>query len=154
MAKLVSKNQRIRTGVTYPKSVYSRVVALELHLAAGMGNDDYCYTPQLGNSLILYSIDVWAYCAVHGIAIGGFFYLNFGTGIPPSGDYLATQWNNIIPLSCGLKPGFRWFHCDAFHRRFTMAKFFETNELRFGVAIENGYNQAWEATVAFEISEG
>jgi len=134
--------------------VQSRAIALELHLAAGVGNDDFCYTPTLGNRLWLHKIDIWCYCANAGVLIGGFFYIMFGTSIPVAAGEVATRWNRIVPLSCGQKPGFRWFELEAFHRSFTMARLFSEHELRFGVTIENGFNQQWEATVAFEISEG
>ncbi len=137
-----------------PASPQRRVIALELHAPAGVGNSDFCYTPQLGNRLWLYSIDLWAYCGVHPSTVGGFFYLMFGTGIPGSGDEVATKWDFIVPLSCGLKKGFRWFDCDAFARHLSMARLFTANELRFAVAVENGFPQAWECTVAFEIAEG
>ncbi len=154
VAKLIVPAGPLGRRRDYSPPVQSRVIALELHLPAGIGNNDFCYTPPLGNRLILYSVDVWAYCAVHGLAIGGFFYLMFGTGIPATALEITTSWNPIIPLSCGIEAGFNWFHCDAFHRHFSMAKLFTADELRFAVTIVNAYNQAWQATVAFEISEG
>lgn len=131
----------------------SRVIALELRLTADPLADDFCYTPTLGNRTWLHSIDVWAYCADLDVPFGGFFYIMFGSGVPVSAGNIAVNWSPIVPLSCGVKPGFGWFDVRAFHRRFTMAKLFTTDELRFGVTIENGYLQAWAATVAFEISE-
>ncbi|GAH30331.1 unnamed protein product, partial [marine sediment metagenome] len=152
MAKVVTPRGPVALEAARPAPVQSRVIALELHAPAGPGNSDFCYTPQMGNRLWLYGIDVWVYCGEHPSVVGGFFYLMFGSGIPRSGDFMATQWSNIVPLHCGLKPGFRWFACDEFHRHFSMAKLFTTNELRFGVTIENGFPKAWECTVAFEIS--
>lgn len=140
-------------GVLAPPQ-QSRVVAVELHLDGGVGNDDFCVTPPLGNRLWLYKIDMWAYCGTAGAFLGGFFYFMSGTTVPASSTEISTRWDNIIPLSCGQKPGFRWFECDAFHRSFTMAKLFTADGLRFGVVMENGFPQQWEATVAFEISEG
>lgn len=131
-----------------------RVLALELRLTAAAMAVDYCFTPTLGNRLVLHSIDVWAFCADLDVTFGGFFYLMFGAGIPVAAGDIAVRWSPIVPLACGVKPGFGWFDVRAFHRRFTMAKLFTTDELRFGVTIENGYLQAWAATVAFEISEG
>lgn len=138
----------------YPLPPQSRVVALELHVPAGVGNNDFCYTPALGNRLWLLNIDIWVYCATAGAFIGGFFYLMFGTAEPQNASDISTRWNRIIELYCGAKPGFRWFHCDPFDRHFSMAKLFVADGLRFGVTLENGFNQAWEATIAFEISEG
>jgi len=132
----------------------SRVVALELQLAAGMGNTAFCYTPPLGNRTWLYSIDVWGYCSARGIAIGGFIYLTFGTGVPVGPGEAAVNWSSIIPLHCGVKSGFFWHSCEVFHRRFDMAMLFEHDELRFAVDIENFFPQAWNATVAFQFSEG
>lgn len=137
-----------------PEPVQRRVIALELHAPAGAGMADFCYTPQLGNRLWLYGIDLWVYCMTPPAQVGGFYYLMYGSGIPLGGDEVATRWNFIIPLSCGLKLGFRWLECDSFHRHFSMAKLFTTNELRLAVAVENGVAHAWEMTVAFEIAEG
>lgn len=152
---------RIRVPVTQPAlqriepvPLQRRVIALELHAPDGVGASDFCYTEQLGNRLWLYSINIWVYCVSPGPGIGGFFWIMYGQGVPPDDLFVAEEWNHIIPLRCGLKPGFRWFDCESFHRCFTMAKLFEFDELRFGVAINNGYPQDWEMTVAFEISEG
>lgn len=154
MARLIVPGGLDRLAAANQPPPASRVIALELHLAAGLGNVDDCYTPTLGNRTWLRSIDVWAYECVHGVPIGGFFYLMFGSGIPVAPGEIAVRWNPIIPLYCGQKPGFRWFECASFHRRFEMCKLFKHDELRFGVTIEQGFNQDWEATVAFEFSEG
>ncbi|MBA7532759.1 hypothetical protein ES705_24989 [subsurface metagenome] len=86
--------------------------------------------------------------------VGGFFYLMYGSSQPTRREDISVRWTPIVPLHCGLKPGFRWFECGDFHRHFSMAKLFTLNELRFGVTIENGFPQSWETTVAFEIAEG
>lgn len=154
MAKLVVPGGPLGLRGDSPPPQQRRVIALELHLPAGVGLSDFCYTPPLGNRLWLFSIDLWTHCVGAPAKIGGFFYFMFGTGVPTSATEVSTRWNFIIPLHCGAKPGFRWFECDAFTRHFSMAKLFTADEMRFGVTIENGYNQVWEATVAFEISEG
>lgn len=153
MARIANINQPVRSAVLTPVSVYSRVIALELRPPAGMGNTDYCFTPQLGNRLVLHSIDIWVYCGEHPSVVGGFFWLMYGSGLQPPGTFPYETWTHIIPLHCGAKAGFRWFACDEFHRHFQMRKLFTNNELRFGVAINNGFPKAWECTVAFEISE-
>lgn len=154
MVYLANKVQPVRVGVLFPRGVYSRIVALELHAPGGVGNSDFCFTPPLGNSLWLLGIDVWVYCGTAGQFIGGFFYLSYGASVPNTEAEIATTWDQIIPLHCGLKKGFRWFECEAFHRHFNMNRHFASDGLRFAVGVENGFPQAWEATVAFEISEG
>lgn len=154
MVYVAAGNQKLRAGATAPASAYSRVIVLELHCPAGIGNDDFCYTPQLGNTLVLYSIDIWVYASSVDVPIGGFFYFMFGNAEPVDVNDIINNWSHIIPVHCGGKPGFRWFDVRAFHRRFTMAKLFTTNELRFGAVVDQFGPQAWEMTVAFEISEG
>jgi len=132
----------------------SRIVALELSVLAGVGNTDYCYTPTLGNRTVLRGIDVWAYSGSPSAWIGGFFYLMFGTGVPVAAGDVAVRWVPIIPLHCGMKPGFAWMESETIQRHFTMDKLFVHDELRFGVVIDNGYDKAWNCTVAFEFSEG
>lgn len=154
MAKLIVPGGLNRLAAAPGPPPASRVIALELRLAAGVGITDWCFTPTLGNRTWLRSVDVWAYSCAHGIAMGGFFYLMFGGGVPVAPGDIAVRWSPIIPLHCGVKPGFGWFECTNFHRRFTMCKLFKFDELRFGVTIENGFNQDFACTVAFEISEG
>lgn len=152
---------RIRVPVKQPElqgivsaSPQRRAIALELHAPAGVGEDDFCYTPQLGNRLWLYGVDVWAYCSSPGVLYGGFFYLMFGHSEPQNANEIATRWTPIIPVHCGTKLAFRWFTCGEMHRHFTMARLFTTDELRFGVVIENFGQQLWETTIAFQIAEG
>ncbi len=154
MAKIAVPVTQPALQAIVPASPQRRVIALELHAPGGVGMSDFCYTPQLGNRLWLYSIDVWAYCSQPGAIRGGFFWIMFGTGVPQNQLDIAVRWTPIVPLHCGQKPGFRWFSCQEIHRRFTMAKLFTTNELRFGVVVNNFVAQQWECTVAFEISEG
>ena len=154
MARIAVPRTQARLQRLEPPALERRVIALELHVPAGVGNSDYCYTPQLGNRLWLYSLDVWAYCADPPALLGGFFYITFGTYEPSRREDISVRWTRIIPLHCSPKPGFRWFECGDFHRRFTMARLFTNDGLRFGVSIENVVAQAWECTVAFEISEG
>lgn len=154
MARIAAGGQVLRHAAMNPVSSYSRVIALELRLAITHGATAFCYTPTLGNRTWLHSIDVWAYSHEIDLVIGGYFYLMFGGGIPVGAGDIAVRWSPIVPLHCGVKPGFAWFDVRGFHRRFTMCKLFEFDELRFGVTIENGYLRAWAATVAFEISEG
>lgn len=154
MARIAVPRGPVAIGPARSAPVQSRVIALELHVPAGVGNSDYCYTPQLGNRLWLYSVDVWGYCAQPGAIRGGFFYFTYGTYEPSREEDVAVDWTTIIPLRCGQKPGFRWFSCQEIVRRFTMAKLFTNDGLRFGVVIENFGAQDWECTVAFEISEG
>lgn len=154
MAKVAIPRGIVGPSALKPAQRESRVIALELHAPAGIGNEDFCFTPKLGNRLWLYTIDIWIFCTNPGPGIGGFFYFTYGTGEPKSGEDVAVRWTPIIPLRCGIKPGFMWSDCASFHRHFSMARLFTNDELRFGVVVENGGAQAWAATVAFEISEG
>lgn len=151
--KVITQGRPGGVLVQAPPVLESRSLALELHLEGVVGADDFCYTPQLGNNLYLKSIDCWVYSSGVGKFVGGFFYFMQGTTIPDSQHEIANHWNVIVPLSCGLKPGFKWFGCECFHRRFTMNKHYRHDGLRFAAVVEQGFTQAWETTVAFEIME-
>lgn len=152
--QVVNKSQQVVTAGLKPDPAYSRQIALELHVPGAIGGEDYCFTPTLGNSLVLYGIDLWFRCGTRPGEFGGYIYLMFGSGEPQTAGEIATRWTSIIPLHCGIKPGFRILLCeqDAFH--ISMKKKFVADELRFGVTMENLTLLAWEATVLFEISEG
>lgn len=137
-----------------PAPAYSRLVGLELHVPAGVGETAFCVTPQLGNSLILYGIDFWIRCPDPPAKVGGFLYLMSGSGKPNTASEVIVGWNFIVPLSCGQKPGLVLYYCESKELHFSMKKRYMYNEIRFGAAVANGYNQVWDATVLFEISEG
>lgn len=137
-----------------PAPLSRRVIAIELRVPVGIGSDDWCYTPKLGNRLWLFSIDLWVYAVNPPAFVGGFFYLMYGTGRPTSANDIALRWNFICELSCGLKKAFRWYDEGSFSRHLDMARLFTDDELRFAIVAENGFLSPWECTVAFQISEG
>jgi len=154
MVEVVNRSQQVRSALMQPDQAYSRQIALELHVPGGAGSDDFCYTPVLGNTLVLYGIDMWIRCGTHPGAFGGHFYLMTGAGKPTTSAEMILNWTLIVPLMCGAKPGFRFVLCAQEQYYIKMKKKFITDEIRFGVVFENLAQLAWEATVLFEISEG
>ncbi len=154
MSKAVNVSQQVRTAALRPDPAYSRQIALELHVPAGLGAEDFCFTPPLGNSLILYGIDLWMRCPDPPAFMGGFIYLMSGTGKPSTAGKMIMGWDHIVPLSCGVKPGIGLYYCSHTELHFTMKKRYMFDAIRFGAAAENGFNQDWDATLLFEISEG
>lgn len=154
MVEVVNRNQQVKDGALRPDPAYSRLEALELHIPAGLGNQDYCYTPVLGNSLVLYGINIWIRCPTHPGTFGGYVYIASGASIPASAGVITKDWTMIVPLRCGERPGFKFILCEHKNYYLKMRKKYRYDEIRFGVVIENLKNIYWEATVLFEISEG
>lgn len=140
--------------MTYPGSQYSRVFGLACKANAGIGADDFAYSPQLGENFWLKFLSIH-YCG--GLAAdltSGTIYISFGTGVP-SGEIVATRWEILLPFWGGTtKPaimvqgieGYLWF---------PMNRLFKGEALRFGLAIENGSGtRPFWVNVFFEISEG
>lgn len=154
MVFVVNKSQQVRTAGLRPDPAYSRVEALELHIPSGAGNEDFCFTPTLGNSLILYGINMWIRCPTHPGVFGGNCYLMFGAGTPNTAAEMILNWRIIVPVHCGAKPGFRLVLCEHVEYYIRMKRKFIKDEIRFGAVFENLGQPAWEATILFEISEG
>lgn len=151
---LVTMPQPITTGVQFPKSVYSRVVNLELHIPAGIGNGDFAFTPALGNNIWLLRVDVWFLRNDTGGQIGGFVYIGAGSAVPAHGGVIAMRWDLIVPNYSGAKPGLWWQGVDG-HVGWDMRKLYTGEARRFGVSIENfSATLNWVALVSFVISEG
>ena len=154
MANLLNQGQPLRRNVLDPVSSYSRLVGVELRIPAGIGSDDYCVTPQLGNRLVLNAIHFHGECPVLNTVVGGFVYLMFGSGIPAGSGDVADRWNHIIELHCGVKKAMRIVFVERLDLCWPMRRRFIYDEIRFGVVMENFGLTAWYATVLFEIMEG
>ncbi len=154
MSVLVSKNQRLTTGVKNPGSVYSRVLTCGFGVAAGLGNRDWYYTGPVGNRVWLLNVTIWGHAKAADQMAGVFFYVATGSTIPKSGSEIATQWDLIID-NYGTKPGMLLTAWVQQSWSFNMNRFYEGPGRRFGFSIENfSATAAFWGNIAFQISEG
>lgn len=154
MARLVSVNQRIVTGVMYPRGVYSRQVGIEIKVPAGVGEDGFNFTPVLGQQLWLLGIDFWAFGVELGVTLGGFISIAAGTTKPSSGFQIAAEWEKCMQYS-GIKPMMYWWSQDTGHFHWSMNRYYSGGGRRFACGIQNfSADKDWWAWVFFEISEG
>lgn len=137
-----------------PAPVYSRLIGVELQVPGGVGNDDYCVTPKLGNRLVLRGVHFHADCVVAGAFAGGFLGLMSGTGEPVSGAQMAADWDTIIDMYCGVKRWMRVVYCERLDLFWGMRRRYEFDEIRFGAWMGNFTAHDFTVTVVFEISEG
>lgn len=155
MAKLVvRRNQQAEMERAHPKPAYSRVITLELVVAAGIGEDCYNYTDRLGTNLWLLGVDVWVTALALNGECGGFFQISTGFDKPASSEEVALKWKSLFQHK-GIKPfpSFRFYQGG--HLRFSMRRFWNGQPRRFGVYIANfSATDGMFALFAFEISEG
>lgn len=155
MAKvIVGRNQQLAMAEAHPRPYYSRVLTLELSLAAGIGADDFNYTEKLGANLWLIGVDMWVTALALNGECGGFFQISTGTDPPKSAGEVCMGWKSLF-VHQGIKPypAFKFFQQG--HMRFNMKRFWEGQPRRFGVYAAN-FSAAHGLFVvfAFEISEG
>jgi hypothetical protein len=154
MAKLVNKPQAIRAGVMYPNPGYSRVFGLACKAAAGIGVNDFAYSPPIGAPFRLLGVNLWFAGDKTEKFTGGTIYIATGTGVPTAGQ-IATQWEIVIPFWAGLTKPAIMVRGAAGTLDWSMNRLYVAEALRFGMTIENGYAlgtfwvNAW-----FKISEG
>jgi len=154
VAKLVSTNQRIATGVMNPTSVYSRVVSCAAYIKAP-STQGYGFTASVGNVVWLHSIRVWMNPYEWAATDWCQFKILQGSSKP--GSYAEIlNWENILPI---LYQGNQWgwwvrYKTFALYE-WTMQQLFTGKEIKFGVAVEvsPAVNVMW-LLVSFEISEG
>ena len=154
MAKLVSTNQRIITGVTNPTAGYSRAFGLACKANAGIGVDDFAYSPPMGVPFRLLFMSLWYGGSDLTNQCGGTIYITFGTGVPTH-EIVATTWEIIVPFWAGTtKPAIMVQGLEAY-LYWPMNRLFTGEALRFGLAIENfSDTRPFWVNVWFEISEG
>lgn len=154
MAKIVSKDQRIVTGVTNPGSVYSRVVGFAFPLAAPGPNDSFRVTTILAQTLWLLRVQLWFTSETPGTSILFNWRVVTCTTVPTVAEAVAVDLEPVIPFECAGKP-FGFWYGDAVHFDFSMKRLYTGAGRRFAVWAQN--NDAAEnlwVQAAFEISEG
>lgn len=153
MAKLINKAQLIRVGVKNPAPDSSRIVIVQLLVAAGIGNDDWAVTPPLGNRVRLLSVDVWMQPTTQGGFIKSFLKVTTGTGMKFTADMISNQWASVMDVSMIVKVGMMLFCCDK-HMRFDMSKLYVGESRRFGMYSQSNSNTQYSIIGAFQIAEG
>lgn len=151
---------RIRVPISQPAlqgivaaPVQSRVIIVQLLVAAGIGNDDFAVTPPLGNRVRLLSVDIWYQPTTQGGFIKGYLKITTGTGETFTADLVSNKWSSVMDTTMLLKVGMLVFCCDL-HLHFDMHKLYTGESQRFGIYSESNANQQYSVIGAFHIAEG
>ena len=154
MAKLVTKLQRIQTGVTKAMAGYSRVVScagsIKAPAVTGLG-----YTESLGGRLWLLGVRVRFDPHLVLAADQVRFYIFQGQGVPQDAAGIL-NWRNILPCTLSGMTGVAWSRTQWLEDYvWSMRQLFEGEANRFGFWFSvSPAVVALEMRVSFEISEG
>ena len=152
MAKVIVPGGPLGLSALGPVDVQSRVILIQLFVAAGVGNEDYGVTPPLGNRVRLLGVDAWIQATSQGGFIEAYLKIRTGTGEKLDAPTVALQWSSVMDESMLLKTGIAFFCCDK-HLHFSMNKLYTTQSQRFGFWSQNNSNTAYTILGAFEIAE-
>jgi len=154
MAKVVvPRNQQLAMAALHPKPYYSRVVSVHLYLDPP-GTDVFVVTPTLGNRIWLLGVRVFA--DKKPLDSSQLVSFDIVTGMAePAGVGDVKKWDRVLPIQnyhYGWEP---WRIFDGSHGRvWSMMKFYEGTERRFGVWGWRDGEDNMRMQVSFEISEG
>lgn len=153
MAKLVSSNQRIVTGVMNPVSVYSRVTGLFTGVLPVLPDEGWEVTAVVGERVWLLEAQLRFWSHDINTQCRGNWLLLTGTTLPQSVGELFGSWERIIPCNSTIKPYFQW---DGTSVQFTwsMHRLYVGAGRRFALWIQNLAATRWWAQATFTISEG
>ena len=152
MPYLTTKNQQIKTGVMYPRGVYSRIVSCS-HYDPVPPAQSFAYTETLAQKLWLLGVDVWLSTNPPFPTHSYTFSLWRLTTIPAS---LAAMYNNENILPVRAVNGTWYWHAygpDA-HFHWSMNKLYEGQGQRFGCVMTGAGGIIAQIHASFEISEG
>ena len=154
MAKIVSTDQRIVTGVTNPISVYSRVISIVGSVAAGVGAERAVATPPVAQSVWLRNVQLWLWHSDAETLTGGFFWVLCGSGKVPAGAGIL-DWENVLPIySPAALTKWYWVGASKYFS-WDMQRLFTGGAKRFGIFLQNADAiSGWNCQASFEISEG
>lgn len=154
MAEIISADQRIVTGVTYPVSVYSRVIGFAFPVAAPGPKSGFMVTLPLAQTIWLLRVQLWFTTETPGTGILFNWRVATCTIAPTVADAVAVDLEPVIPFECAGKP-FGFWYGDAVDFDFSMRRLYTGAGRRFAVWAQN--NDAAEnlwVQAAFTISEG
>lgn len=152
MAKLVSSDQRIAIGVTYPESGYSRVVSCS-HYDPAPPAQQFAYTEGLSSRLWLLGVDVWLDTNPH-FAAHVFTFSVWRLLTRPSGllDMYAAE--NVLPLQSTVGSWYWHKYGPEGHFSWDMKRLCEGAGQRFGVVLTGAGAIIAQIHASFRISEG
>ncbi len=153
MAKLVTRKQPIIAGVTHPKSGYSRNVSLMCGVGAGVGNNDYAFSPPMSDNIWLLRIQAWFMSETVGSQGSATFFIRCATSQPNS--YAEVQAaRNLVPVYARMS-FVEWnFHGESFSFDWSMSELIARPDRRFAIAISNlSPTVGISLRASFEISE-
>lgn len=136
-----------------PAPVHSRVVLMQLLVAAGVGNDDYAVTPPLGNRVRLLGVDVWIMPTSQGGFIEASLKVTAGSGERFTGLVVSEAWAPVMDVTMLLKVGILFYCCDN-HFHFDMNKLYIGESQRFGMYSVSTSNTQYTILGGFHIAEG
>lgn len=152
MAKIVTGDQRIVTGATHPKAVYSRVVSCWATCPGG-GARNYAFTPTLAKEIWLLGVDLWGQICLPTLTPHWFVTFRMSFAHPKSIDEARTC---EIPKSlylCGT--GGHWpSRCSDYHWHWDLQVHYGGIGRWFGFDVVNMSADIGDFAASFEISEG
>lgn len=154
MAKVVVPRGIVTPSALRPASYESRVFGLACKTIAGIGADDFAYSPPVGVPVRLLFVGIWYGGADLVNCCGGTINISFGTGVPDR-ETVATRWDKVVPFWAGTTKPSIMVQGQAGYLHMPMNRLFTGEALRFGLAIENfSAARVFWVNVWFEISEG
>ncbi len=153
-AKLTTKNQRIATGVTYPKSGYSRVISCAAYVDE-VSTHARGYTVPVGVNVWLLGVDVWFSPA--GEVPGRRVELRVMTGLgEPIAGVMVANWDEILPVNFAEGMNKPWVQEGLLeHMSWQMNQLFAGKARKFGIWVKmSPREQVLNVYASFLISEG
>lgn len=153
MARILTRKQPIIAGVAHPKAIYSRVVSLMCSVGAGVGNNDYAFSPSLSDNTWLLGIKAWFMSDTVGGQGAVTFFIRCATSQPVNYDAVRGA-RNLVPVYARLS-FVEWnFHGESFSFDWNMSELIARPDRRFAIAISNiSPANGTSMRVSFEISE-
>ena len=152
MAKILSTNQQVTTGVQFPRGVYSRIVSCA-DTDIGVPGEGWAYTDPLADSTWLLAVDVWVMSQPPTTNHLFTFGVHWMYHVPKSMLEMQQQ-ENLLPIR-SRRGTFLW---DAQgpdkHFRWEMNRLFSGQGLRFGVVLTGAGAPIARIQASFEVSEG
>ncbi|MBA7469657.1 hypothetical protein ES707_04930 [subsurface metagenome] len=152
MAKIVTTGQRLVTGATNPKSVYSRVVSVWV-MCPAEGARNYGFTMPVGQDCWLLGVDVWGQICLPTVTPRWLFALRTSLGNPPS-LVEARAADFISALNIWGSAGYWTSLCSDYHFHWDLSVAYTGGARRFGIDVLNLSADVGEFAASFKISEG
>lgn len=152
--EIINQSQQVQAFILRPPALYTRTVAIEVHVADSVGAVSWFQTPKLAQDLRLWGLDFWTNHFHDAKHLDGIFYIRFGNGVAKTAQEVIDNWYNPILMYGADEQGINFIGTEQ-HFHWDMSEIMLPDNRSMALVCKNFTNQQhFGGILTATISEG